>query len=205
MAQTYRFQVSLPVLDTLPRNRATNVLHFEHQIGGQSDAQLQTMCQDLAAIYQHHYADNTREVQVKAYDVDAVPNYPRATVVVNAGAPWGHNGFLEQALVLSFAGTNRGNKRERGRIYLVPGMTALGFVLSSNRPNDATLNWALGFYTEPNQSFPDLGGVDWKFGVWSRVGQKFTQSQQAWVNDDWDVQRSRGLRESKRVAATREG
>jgi len=204
MATVYKFQVSWPVTDTLARNRESNSFHMQHSIGALVDADLTSMCQDIVAMYQHHYGDATRELQCKAYDTDAVPNYPRADVVVNAGVPWDQATPREIALVLSYSGPHRGNKRERGRIYLNPSMGAGSSGLGM-RPTQAQLDKALLWYTEPNNSFPDLGGVDWTFGIWSGVGKYFTKSTQAWVNDDWDIQRRRGLRESNRVQATREG
>jgi hypothetical protein len=194
----------MPVDDTLPRNRIVNMVHLEHVTGGIFDTDLEAICADIVEMYQSHYLDNTREVQCKAYDTDAKPNYPRASVVVNPGVPWGTSGPREIALCMSFAANHRGNKSERGRIYLMPSLVA-GQNLMGVRPSAGQLTWALNFYTSPNQSFPDIGGVDWKFGVWSPTYKKFTQSQQAWVNDDWDVQRRRGLRETTRQTATREG
>jgi len=173
-------------------------------VGSVLDTDLQTMCEDIIELYQHHLGYSDKEVMVKAYDTDAKPNYPRATAVVNAGVVWSCTQPREICLVLSYSAANRGNKSERGRIYLQPSisLTAASVAL---RPTTAQMNWALGWYTEANQSFPDLGGVDWKFGVWSPTYKKFTQTTQAWVNDDWDVQRRRGLRESTRVNALREG
>jgi hypothetical protein len=205
MAQTYKFQVSMPVTDTLPRNRMTNVVHLEHVSGGLLDTDLEDMCADIVQMYSTHYGDASREVQCKAYDTDAVPNYPRADVVINSGNPWGINYPREIALCLSFAGDQKGNRRQRGRIYLCPFIVSTATGQPTLRPTAAHLDWALKFYTEANNSFPDLGGVDWKFGVWSSVAKDFTQATQAWVNDDWDVQRKRGLRESTRVQAIREG
>jgi len=204
MATVYKFQVSMPVTDLLPRNRIINAFHLEHTIGALPDPDLENMCQDIVGLYQVKYADSTREIQCKAYDTDAVPNYPRADVVVNAGVPWNQGSPREITLVLSYAGDHKGNKRERGRMYLQPQLVAaLGS--PALRPSQAHLDWALGWYTTSNESLPDLGGMDWRFGIWSGTGKYFTQSQQAWVNDDWDVQRRRGLRESTRVAAIREG
>lgn len=204
MATVYKFTVSLPVTDTLARNRISNTVHLEHVVGSQSDEQLEGICADMAAMYQARYGVATKEVNVKAYDVDAKPNYPRASVTVNPGQVWTSNLPREVALCLSFAGDNRGNKAERGRIYLAHWL-AVPLLNTGLRPDAAAMAWALKFYTEPNGSFPDLGGVDWKFGVYSRTYSKFTQSQQAWVNDDWDTQRRRGLRETTRQSATREG
>jgi len=118
--------------------------------------------------------------------------------------PWTVNVPREVALVLSFAADHRGNKSERGRIYLMPSLVA-GMNTLGLRPSQQQLDWALGWYSTANESLPDLGGVDWKFGVWSSTYKRFTQSQQAWVNDDWDTQRRRGLRETTRVQAVREG
>lgn len=205
MAQTYKFQVSMPVTDTLPRNRMQNVIHLEHSIGALADTDLESMCADIVELWQVRYVDASREVSCKAYDVDAKPNYPRAEVVVNSGMAWNMQQPREICCCLSFASSQKGNRRQRGRIYLEPGIASTTLSCSSLRPSQAVLDWCLAWYTTPNESLPDLGGVDWKFGVWSRVAQDFTQSQQAWVNDDWDVQRRRGLRESTRVQAVREG
>lgn len=204
MPQTYAFQIAMPVTDTLPRNRYSNIIHLEHSIGSLATTDLESMCSDIVELYQAKYNNAANEIVCKAYDTDAVPNYPRATVAVNVGTPWNTSLPREICLVLSYAGTNKGNKNERGRIYLSPQLntTQAGLTL---RPSAAQMTWALGWYATSNESFPDLGGVDWKFGVWSRTLKKFTQTQQAWCNDDWDVQRSRGLRESTRQAITREG
>ncbi len=204
MPQTYAFQISWPMIDTLPRNRQSNTLHFQHTIGSVADTNLQTMCADLIALYQTKYGPTNRELVCKAYDVDAVPNYPRAAVTVNPGVVWTQTSPTELALVLSYAANNRGNKSERGRMYLNPAMVT-GATPPLLRPGSTVMTWALGWYTTANASLPDIGGVDWQFGVWSPTYQKFTQSQQAWVNDDWDVQRRRGLRETTRQTATREG
>lgn len=204
MATVYKFQVSMPVTDLLPRNRISNTFHMEHVTGGLFDTDLEDIAQDVAAMYQARYGHADKEVQVKVYDTDAAPNFPRADVVVNPGAFWSAGHPREVALCLSFSGSHRGNPRERGRLYLAPYLQTT-ITIDFERPNAALQDWALKFYSEPNGSFPDLGGVDWKFGVWSPTSQKFTQSQQAWVNDEWDTQRRRGLRETSRVSASREG
>lgn len=204
MATVYKFQVSMPVTDLLPRNRISNTVHLQHTIGSLLDADLNDMCADIVEMYQAHYGNATAEISCKAYDTDAVPNYPRAEVVVNAGTHWDQGSPREVCLVLSYAGSHRGNKRERGRIYLQPQLVgSLGS--PALRPSQGHLDWALGWYTTANSSFPDLGGVDWQFGIWSPTGKHFTQAKQAWCNDDWDTQRRRGLRETNRVSVTRDG
>lgn len=206
MAQTYKFTVSMPVTDVLPRNRITNTFHLEHTSGGLGDPDLQNMTDDIVELWTTRYGISSYEIQAKAYDTDAVPNYPRATTTVNAGEPWLCPHPREVALVLSFAGANRGNKSERGRIYLMPSIAAGGAGgIDMARPSVVAQNWALDFYRVANASLPDLGGVDWKFGIYSPTYKKFTQSRQAWVNDEWDTQRRRGLRESTRLSLSRDG
>jgi hypothetical protein len=206
VATTYKFTISMPVTDVAPRNRITNTVHLQHSIGGLLDTDLQAICADLVAMYQTRYGASNREIVCKAYDTDAVPNYPRAEASVNAGSVWVCTHPREVALVLSFAGSNRGNKSERGRIYLMPAIAAgIGGTVDLERPSNAAMTWAMNFYTEANASFPDIGGVDWQFGVYSPTYKKFTQSKQAWCNDEWDTQRRRGLRETTRLSVNREG
>jgi len=204
VATTYAFQVSVPVSDALVRNRVSNTFHLQHTIGSLLDTDLESMCQDIVAMWQARYGNPTHEVHCKAYDTDAVPNYPRAEAIVNVGSIWPVDVPREVALCLSWAGAHRGRKDERGRMYLMPGLNP-SLAAYGARPSTAALDWALAWYDTPNQSFPDLGGVDWQFGTWSPTYKKFTPSQQAWVNDDWDTMRSRSLRETTRVTSARQG
>lgn len=201
---TYAFQISMPVTDTLPRNRFSNTIHLDHVAGIVQPTDLEAMCADIVELYATKYQNATKEIVCKAYDTDAVPNYPRAAVSVNAGQAWATDSPREIALCLSYSGEYKGNKNERGRIYLFAPLYTSGSV-NSLRPNAAWLSWALSWYEASNESFPDLGGIDWKFGVYSSTLKKFTQTTQAWVNDEWDIVRKRGLRETTRVQAQREG
>jgi hypothetical protein len=206
MATVYKFSVTMPVTDVLPRNRISNTFHMQHVIGSLADTDLEDMCNDILAMWTTRMGISTHEIVVKAYDTDAVPNYPRATAIANAGSPWLCPHPREVALCLSYAGSNRGNKSERGRMFLMPSIAAAaGGGVDQERPNSGVQDWALDFYRVPNASLPDLGGVDWQFGVWSTKYKRFTQTKQAWVNDEWDTQRSRGLRETSRVSVARDG
>lgn len=206
MATTYKFQVSMPVSDISPRNRISNTFHMQHSIGALLDADLKSMTDDILTMWATRYGISTHEIDVRAYDTDAVPNYPRAQSIANAGSVWICPHPREVALCLSYAAGNRGNKSERGRIYLMPSIAAgAAGGVDFERPSTTALNWALDFYRVPNASFPDLGGVDWQFGVYSPTYKKFTATKQAWVNDEWDTQRRRGLRENTRVSVSRDG
>jgi hypothetical protein len=204
MPQTYKFAISMPVTDTLARNRVMNVVHFQHILGSLVDTDLESMCADLVELWKVRYFTSNKEITCRAYDVDAVPNYPRAEVTINGGQAWTASWPREVALCLSFAGPRRGVKHERGRIYLCPAISS-AFATLGVRPTTGQLDWALDFYDTSNASLPDIGGVDWQFGIWSGKYQRFTKAEQAWVNDDWDTQRRRGLRETTRVSSVREG
>jgi hypothetical protein len=206
VATTYKFTVSMPVTDLMPRNRVSNTFHMSHVTGGLGDPDLQAITDDIADLWRVRYGISSYEITAKAYDTDAVPNYPRATSTINAGEPWICPHPHEVALCLSFAGSNRGNKSERGRLYLMPSIAAgAAGGVDQERPSLIAQNWALDFYRVPNASLPDLGGVDWKFGVYSKTYKTFTQTKQAWVNDEWDTQRRRGLRENSRLSLARDG
>lgn len=200
---TYKFAISMQVLDMLPRNRFVNVVHFDHVAGIALDTDLEAICDDLCDLYISRLGAANEMVTATAYDVGAVPNPPKASVTK------GDNPFLiqgpgELAICLSFAG-DRYQRRQRGRIYL-PFMLA-NPVPSYNQPNvpAASRQWALDWYTVSNASFPDIGGIDWKFGVYSKTNAAFYQATYAWVDDDWDVQRRRGFKATARTEATREG
>jgi hypothetical protein len=204
MPTTYKFQVSMPVTSNLPRDRISNTIHLQHTTGGLLDTDLGNMCADIVELWQTRYGNMSHEVQCKAYDVDAVPNYPRADVTVNAGSAWPCNHPREVALCLSWYGEQKSNRRQRGRIYLMPGLQTT-ITVDFDRPNQPIIDWALAWYSTSNASLPDLGGVDWKFGTWSKADQAFHQSQVGWVNDEWDTVRRRGLRETARSTSVREG
>jgi hypothetical protein len=199
-----RFTVQMPVYDTMPRNRFINTFHLERVGAAPGDGDLEGMCADIVAMWQTRYGNASKEVRCTAYDVDAVPNYPRATVVVNEGLAWVTSHPHEVALCLSYYGNYSGNKNERGRMYLAPQLAAGGIGISE-RPSAAAIDFALKFFSESNASLPDLGGVDWKFGVWSRNLKTFAQAHHAWVDDEWDTMRSRGLRATTRATSDREG
>jgi hypothetical protein len=204
MAQVLKFVVSMPVSTALPRDRISNTFHMEHVAAWATPDDIEGLCSDIVAMYQARYHNATHEIQCKAYDIDNPPNFPRADVIVNAGSVWPNNHPRESCLCLSFAGDHRGNRRERGRLYLQPGIDS---TLSTDmeRPNATVQQWALDFYSVSNESFPDLGGIDIKFGIYSALDAKFTQSKQAWVDDEWDTQRRRGLRGVNRLTSSREG
>lgn len=203
----YRFQVSYPVHSLLPRDRFTNTFHMEKVAGAALGTDLDSICDDICTMFGTRLGAATREVACKAYDVPHVqPNPPRSSRVKNLGVLWTPLSYTEGALCLSFA-ANASLPRERGRMYLPIGIARNASIDTAfgTRPTTPQMQWALDFYSVANASLPDLGGIDWKFGVWSPSNNSFKQTTKAWVDNEWDTVRSRGLRESARLTSVRDG
>ena len=197
-----RYQIILPVDTMLPRDQIVNTVHFNHT--AESLTSDQSMCNDLATMYQTRYGSTTSQVTVKAYNIGPGKHSPLATAT-KGSAVWSANWMREVALCLSFA-ANKSDPTERGRVYLAPqikvGTPTIGV---ATRPSQAAMDWALDFYRVANASFPDIGGVGVEFGIYSPTSGKFTKATQAWVDDEWDTVRSRQLKATTRTSITREG
>lgn len=200
----YRFQVIMPQNSLLPRDVIVNNLHFNHLVGEpivQTD--LDGFCDSLIDLYQSHYGSTTAKVTVKAYELKPAPNFPVADRTKGTGS-WPASCPREVALCLSFA-RNAAIPSERGRVYLSPGARIGATQTFGERPSDVQTQWAAGFYGDPNNSFPDLGGVDWEFGIHSPSTGKWSAAKVGWCDNEWDTVRSRGLRATTRQSWTREG
>jgi hypothetical protein len=185
-------QVSRVPSSQLPRDRMTNVLHFdtEDPVGAPDHAALAT---DLLAIYDQHLAPLTGFTgwECRVYDkADDKPRQPKATVTrpqrtgPAAPAPY------EVALCLSFY-SERNIPRRRGRIYLGP-LTAGN--ANSERPSAGLLTLALDMAT----AFSALGGANVTWQVYSPTTDDTMPVTNAWCDDAWDTQRRRGLKPASR-------
>lgn len=207
MPQTYKFQITMPQVSTLPRDVISHTFHMQHSVGGLLSTDLDSVCQASAELFQKHYGGlaGGHKVTCKVYEMGAAPQIPKSEKTVGT-LSWPANCPREIALCLSFA--KRANvPRERGRLFMSVG-AYLGSPLVSvttERPNATLLSRVAGLYHTANESLPDLGGIDWKFGVWSPTNSAFYQTSQAWVDDEWDTVRSRGVRPTTRVNSVREG
>jgi len=166
------------------RHRFVITPHFNVQsIGGSTD--WQTLADDLCTAMAN-YSSQSRETQVKVYDAqEAAPAYPKATKLLNLGQYPNSTSPRELALCLSYkAGAG---PRKRGRLYVpfnLTGSTSVG-----KRPVSAHLQKV----AELAPLLRALGGANVQWGVWSRMDSAFYETQTAWVDDEWDIMRSRGL------------
>lgn len=189
-------QVAIAADSVLARDRIVNTLYFNAALGMDTDG-ADTLCADLATIYHTNWLQGVaHEINVRAYEVKTGPDGPpigshtkNLGIAPPAGRP------REVALCLSYFATHN-RPRSRGRIYLPP----LGHTMAG-RPTDAALQAAIALVPK----FAALGGADINWVVHSRVSNTNPGVTNAWVDDEWDTQRSRGLRSTKRLTAVTSG
>jgi hypothetical protein len=198
MAATYKFVLST-WLDTVNPSDAMQITPtFHHKLVA---PELDTMANDLLdgwqAWMQVQY--RTTQMRVTIYDVaGARPNYPKELIERNTGAAVVAGVNRDVALCLSaYADNNR--PRQRGRLY-IPCVLGLSSIAGANA-NAA----AMQKIADLVPLFEGLGGVDWDWGVYSRVANQFRKYTNFWVDNAWDTQRRRGKRASARQTGTTSG
>jgi hypothetical protein len=200
----YRLQVSIPQDSALPRDRFVITPHVRNQGGPITDDEPQGLTDDLADALVAWFGQvgvASREVDVRAYDAQHVstptdPGVPVARTTRNAGTVVTSNVPREVAVCLSFySGLNI--QRRRGRLY-IPAPFLYGSGITGARPA-ADKREAVGLLAG---ILADLGGPDIDWVVWSRRDQEARPVTNWWVDDEFDVQRRRGLRSTTRLTGT---
>jgi hypothetical protein len=186
-----RFQVAAQMDSTLPRDSLVNTLYFNDQ-GFTEDAD--GLCADLNAIFRSIWYLNPTQIVTTAYPVGAPPQYPVGRAETDVGSSPASSCPREVALCLSFY-AERNLPRQRGRIYLpICGSTVSP---STARPNNDLMTRVLSL----SDAFSDLGGIDVDWQVYSPTDGQGRNITNAWVDNEWDTIRSRGLRGSTRQMA----
>lgn len=177
---------------TLPRDAVMINPCFRANLGtGLGDA----FCQDLGDRLAT-WTTFAGPLTVRTYDLEgSKPVFPQGTYTKNpAATPPAVPIPRELAICLSFYG-DRNVRRDRGRLF-VPAWwagTTLGL-----RPSSTARTTILSL----RSVFEAAGGADVDWIVWSRAGNKATKVQNVWVDDEWDIQRRRGLRSTTRSTAS---
>lgn len=154
------------------------------------------LCNDLANALSAFFT-GAREINVKAYDAQGtVPVFPQGDATVNAGLAPASTAPRELAVCLSFF-SERNLPRQRGRLY-IPYQLLGGGAPSTARPTLAIRDSVALLVP----IFTDLGGADVDWCVYSRRDDTARPVTNWFVDDEWDVIRSRGLRPSDRSAGT---
>jgi hypothetical protein len=194
-----RAQIACHTSPTLARDDVLMTPHFDF---GLPIAAYQDFAEDLAMAIQAWQGASSaaRKWTVKLYDTaGAPPHYPLGQHSTPTGAITEATMPRELALCLSFY-SEHNRPRHRGRIYVCPGLlfaTGVGGV----RPNDPTIAKIM----ELGVLLKDAGGPDVDWCVWSRRDSQARPVTDYWVDDEWDIQRRRGQKPTKRsVAVTSE-
>jgi hypothetical protein len=183
----YRAQISFLVDGNLPVDAMTINPHY---FGDDAQAIANVLKNNLSAFAPIGPA---APFTVKMYDAEKPPpSYPLATVV-QAGTPVNSIVPRELSLCLSYYSTfNR--PRLRGRLYL-PSPFITGSYAS--RPTGAQVAEALSWNTPLTQGLPSATNMV----VWSRRDRKANGVSDFWVDDEWDIVRSRGRKPTSRATA----
>jgi hypothetical protein len=198
-----RLQVSMGADTAFPRDRFVITPHFNVGFdlladvpGGAPD--VNALCNDLAhGLSDRLYPNGQREIEVKGYNAQGpAPHRPLGRAIVAEGQFPESPMLREAALCLSFyAGIN--TPRRRGRLYF-PLATIGGGASIPIRP-PAGLRDGMATYAN---LFQNLGGTNVDWCVYSRRENAAHSVTNWWVDDEWDIQRRRGLRPTTRSTGT---
>lgn len=196
---TRRYVVSMAGDTTFPRDRVVNTLYLNHTAEPGIPADVDQMVDDVVAVWDFFWCGSgVREITCKAYELGGPPpHFPVAEHTRNLGLAPQSNIPREVAICLSFR-ADQNTKRRRGRMFL-PVFTcgSAGPVrdLLTVRPSTALRDRGIVMANE----IANLGGVDVDWSVWSGMDNAARKVEHAWVDDEWDTQRRRGLRASTRT------
>lgn len=158
----------------------TNTLYFNVTTGPIDPVGYQALVDDLHAIYAARTFVKGRTLDVRAYDMsDAEPRPIKARKVapVTGTAP---NGPPQVALALSYY-ADRNLPRQRGRIFCGPWTADAQFPAASQTAELITLANALA----------GLGGLNVDWSLYSPTNGTNTRINHGWVDNSWDIIRSR--------------
>jgi hypothetical protein len=180
----YRAQISFPVDGVLPADAMTITPHYQ----GDDAVALANMLKSNLAAFSPIGA--TKPFKIRIYDAEkAPPSYPLATAE-QTGTPPSSSTPRELAMCLSYYSTyNR--PRYRGRLY-IPSVFIAG--VPAARPSGAMITSVLGWHAPLAVGLP----AQTTFSVYSRMDGKAYTVSDFWVDDEWDVVRSRGRKPTTR-------
>lgn len=181
----YRAQLSFQYDTALPRDAMTINPHY---FGDNPAALADALKTNLLAYLP---VGATLPFTVKIYDaLKAPPSYPLHTVTSGVGFK-DYARPREVAICLSYYSTNN-RPSYRGRLYL-PAYWLSGTL--SLKPTSTQMDEALAFKTVLSANLP--AAHNWV--VFSRKLKQSNGVSDVWVDNEWDTQRSRGLKADTRV------
>lgn len=180
----YKVQISWPLDSALPRDRVAITPHY---FGDNPGALANALKANLLAA---RVGGATIPWELRVYDAQkAPPSYPLATAS-NPGTTPISSYPREVCLVLScYSSYNR--PRYRGRVYIPPMYITAA---RGARPTAQQISDALDWGGILGRNLPSQH--NWE--VWSPTDQTGRTISDYWVDDEWDIVRTRGLRGTTR-------
>lgn len=140
--------------------------------------------------------------KVQLYELKAGPSGPpKAVSELNPTAYRDTFGPPQAAIALSYFGSQN-VKRKRGRLYIPPALTGITSAQFGSKLVPAAIRTKVGALVP---IFSGLGGLTVDWIVWSRVSQSASKVTDWWVDDSWDVIRSRKIAGTARSTGTTGG
>ena len=209
-----RAQVNLPYATGLPEDVVVNTLYFDtganplnNAMGTEITLRLGAAYSQIAPYLSAYLSRATGAVQVKLFDM--ATSEPRApfnpgwaftlpAASTNTSLP------LEIALCLSYtSSTNAGTTaRNRGRVYLGPWVSTQssgGTGGTVPRPNQALIDELIDFGESLDTTIAE-SAVGWR--QYSPTGGVNGPVTRIWVDNEFDIQRRRGVKATARTEAT---
>lgn len=172
---------SLPTATSPAADAIDNTIYFNVS-GSVDDPDYDALVEAVRVIWIAKPWAVGRFIDIRAYDMrDATPRPVRARGFnqVTGTAP---SGPRQVALALSYY-ADRNLPRMRGRIFLGP--------WSTNSPNATSAQTQDVIALAPQLA--GVGGLNVDWSLWSPTNQTHTRINHAWVDDSWDIIRSRKL------------
>jgi len=197
----YKVAIGIQTDNNLPRDNMWVTPHFYDRAGSHTPGDLATQ---LAGLVTSWYGGPVRG-QVKVYLEDfnpAVPHNPLATADFGTVGTYAtSSGPREIALCLSYY-SGQNTKRFRGRLYIPHAWIRVAgggaSAAPAPRPTAQMMATALSFGTAVLVP-PVANGFEWS--VASTVDKVRRLVTDMWVDDEWDIIRSRGYRGTTRQTA----
>lgn len=191
----YRLVTSVAASSNLSRDRVVITPVVNSTIGPGSP---QALADEWAGMFDGWLAQGSvPEIKVQVYDCQKHPHGPAlATSILHPATQWNPSIPREIALCLSFF-SDFNVKRRRGRLYI----PAFFFATASDmgvRPTSTHRSKVAALAP----LLQDLGAVDDDWSVYSGVDDVARKVTHWFVDDEWDIQRRRGLRPTTRTSGT---
>lgn len=175
------------------RDRLTNTLYFNVS-GSVDDPDYQGLADDLRDIYAEEFFSAGCKIEVRAYNMDdAKPRPERAYSTVQSAGNFPATAN-QVSICLSYY-ADRNLPRRRGRIYLGPFSPNGTYIVGTNYTNALALG----------QKFAGLGGLNVDWSVYSPTTNEHYRISDIWVDNSWDIVRSRKMRATNRITASING